>query len=188
MSQFPELEEAMGEWVHDAVHVLAAGPEPDTSHDLRRWQRDSDGVFRDRQRLVRIWPHQELDRLRQLPSWRAVEQILLNDPRLRPQMDTLVGTIYGGSRLDAERAGQLVLPLPDEVGDLEGAFRRRYEQLDKILAAPEIELFVVWPIPGLTSSEFPIALEPDFELDVMSDGELAAALNTEVLPLTFPGL
>src|SRR5215204_5174954 len=104
MSEFQELEEAMREWVHDAVAILVAGPEPDMSHDLRRWQRDSDGIFRDRERLVRIWPHRALEGLRQLPSWQAVGQILFHDPRLRPQMNTLVGTMYGGSRLDAERA------------------------------------------------------------------------------------
>jgi hypothetical protein len=120
-----------------------------------------------------------------LSSWHEVEQVLHNDERLRSQMDTLVGTSQGGSRFDAETASQCVLPLPDEVGDLEATFARSYDRLDGFLAAREIGLVVVCPIPGLTSNEFPIVLEPDLELDLMSDGELTAALNTEVLPLMF---
>jgi hypothetical protein len=91
------------------------------------------------------------------------------------------------SRFDADIAGRCVLPSPDEAADVNAAFARRYERLDRFLAAREFVYLVVWPLPGLTSTRFPIELEPGIELDAMSDDELAAAFNTEVLRLLPPG-
>ncbi len=188
MANFDNLERALREWAHEAVGRLSSGLGPEVSTSLRRWQRDSDGIFRERERPVRVWRHSELEALHELPSWRAVEQALQDDVRLRAQLDQLAGTAQGSHRFDSDTAGWFVLPLPDEVEDLEGAFERRYGNLDGFLAASEIEYSVVWPLPGLTSSTFPIALEQDVELDIMSDQELAAVLNTEVLHLRFPGI
>jgi hypothetical protein len=180
MANFDHLEQAMRGWVHDAIEYLSH-TEPDLSPGLARWQRDSDGMFRKRERLVRVWQHSALEAAQQLPNWRAVERALQEDNRLKAQLDQLVGTAEGGRRFDAEIAGRLVLPLPDEVSDLDVAFARRYGNLDGFLAADEIQSVVVWPLPGLTSEHFPIQLEQDIELDILSDDELAAVLNAEVL-------
>jgi len=189
MANFDKLEQALREWVREAVARASSGSEPDISLGLPRWQRDTDGVFRKRERPVRVWPHAEAEALRrQLPSWPAVEQALQEDDRIRPQLGQLVGTIQGVGQFDAETAARHVLPLPDEVGDLEGVFGRRYSELDRFLAADELEYVVIWPLPGLTSTELPIVLEQGVELDIMTDEELTAVLNTEVLQLGFPGL
>jgi hypothetical protein len=68
---FDKLERALREWVFEAVARLSSGPEPDTSYDLRRWQRDTDGIFRERERLVAVWRHTERKALQGLPSWRG---------------------------------------------------------------------------------------------------------------------
>ena len=147
--------------MHEAITHLSGDSQPDVWEDLRRWQRDSDGIFCFRERRVQVWHRDELEALHQLPTWAAVEQALQDDDRLRAHLDQLVGTNQGGSRFDADTAGRCVLPSPDEVGDLEAAFTRRYEGLDQFLAVQEIEYVVVWPLTGLTSDEFPIPLEPD---------------------------
>ena len=188
MANFDKLEQALREWLSEAVAHLSGGSEPDVFRGLRRWQRDSDGVFRHRERSTRVWRDAELEAVQRMPSWRAVEQALIDDERLRAQLDQQVGTAQGGAHFDAEMVARQVLPLPDEVGDLGAVFARRYGELDRFLAAQEIEHVVVWPLPGLTSSEFPITLEEDVDLDIMSDGELTAVLDTEVLRLIFPGL
>jgi hypothetical protein len=178
----------MHAWVLEAVAFLSSdGQEPEVTSGLRRWQRDADGLFRDRERTVRVWRRADVDATRRLPTWQPVEDVLRGDERLNIQMDTLVGTDQGASLLGAEQVGRCVLPLPDEVDDLESAFARRYGQLDRFLAAAEIELLVTWPIPGLTSAVFPITLEPGIELDTLTDGEFAAALNTQVVAPRFPG-
>jgi hypothetical protein len=185
---FRKLEQAMRAWVHEAIAVLSNGPEPDPYSDLRRWQRDTDGVFRERERLTTVWGHSQVEALQQLPTWNTVMQAFQEDERLRPQIGQLVGTAQGSSHFDAWTAGRIVLPQPDELDDLETAFLRRYERLDRFLAAQEIEHVVVWPLAGLTSSTFPIALEQDVEIGLMTDQELTAALNTEVLRPIHPGI
>jgi hypothetical protein len=186
MVHFEKLERALREWVTEAVASLSNGPELRVSSGFPRWQRDTDGVFRKGERPVRLWYPDQVEALGELPSWRAVEQALQEDDRLRAHLDQQVGTIKGGSQLSRELVSRHVLPMPDEVGDLKGAFARRYGELDSYLAADEIEFLVIWPLPGLTSSEFPITLEQGVEVDIMSDAELTAALNTEVLSLVFP--
>ena len=186
MAPLEKLERALREWVHEAVARLADGPQVEISPGMPRWQRDTDGIFRHRERPARIWHHDSVEAARQLPSWRAVELALQEDDRVKAQLGQLVGTIQGGSQVTAELIGRHALPLPDELGDLEEAFARRYRELDTFLAASELEYLVIWPLPGLTSSEFPITLEQGVEIDVMSDAELTAALNTEVLSLVFP--
>src|SRR4249920_2746207 len=121
MANFDHLEQAMRGWVRDAIEYLSH-TEPDLSPGLARWQRDSDGMFRKRERLVPVWQHRDLEGVQQLPSWRAVERALQEDDRLKAHLDQLVGTAEGGRRFDAEIAGRLVLPLPDEVSDLDVAF------------------------------------------------------------------
>jgi hypothetical protein len=188
VAQFKQLEQALHEWAREAVASLANGPEPDVRLGLPRWQRDTDGVFRKYERPIRVWPHAEAQATwRQLSTWSAVEQALQEDDRLRGQLDQWIGTAEGGGHFDADMAALAVLPLPDEVGDLETTFARRYGELDRFLAAQEIEYLVIWPLPGLRSSEFPITLEQGIELDIMSDRELAAVLNTGALSLMFPG-
>jgi hypothetical protein len=180
MANFPKVEQALRTWVHDAIEFLYH-TEPDVSPGLARWQLDSDGLFRKRERPTPVWQHGDLEAVRQLPSWHAVERALQDDERLRAHLDQLVGTAEGGRRFDVETAGRLVLPLPDEVSELDVAFARRYDNLDGFLASEEIQSVVVWPLPGMTSDQFPIQLQQDIELDVLSDDELAAVLNAEVL-------
>jgi hypothetical protein len=111
-----------------------------------------------------------------------------DDERLRRHLNQLVGTAEGALTFTVENAADLVLPLPDELADWENAFSRRYSELAGFLAAEEIESVVIWPLPGLRSNNLPIQLERDVEIDVLSDDELAAALNTEVIRLMFPNL
>jgi hypothetical protein len=134
-----------------------------------------------------MWPHAETEAVRQLPTWHAVE-VFQEDDRLRGQYEQLVGTAQGSRRFDGELAAQMVLPFPDEVNDLESVFARKYGDLDRFLSADDIGYVVVWPLSGLTSSEFPILLEPNLEIGLMSDEELTAVLNTGVLRPTFPGV
>jgi hypothetical protein len=45
----------------------------------------------------RVWNRTDLEALRQLPAWAAVEGALQGDENLRAQLDTLVGTARGAS-------------------------------------------------------------------------------------------
>jgi hypothetical protein len=103
-------------------------------------------------------------------------------------LNQFVGTAHAGSRFDLDALARQVLPLPGETEDVELAFARRYSELEGFLVTEEVEFVTVWPLAGLTSSTFPIALEQGVELDIMPDEELSVMLDTEVLRPFFPGV
>jgi hypothetical protein len=53
MTNFENLEQAMRTWVLDAVKYLSH-TQPFLAPSLARWQRDSDGLFRNRDRPLRF--------------------------------------------------------------------------------------------------------------------------------------
>jgi hypothetical protein len=68
----------------------------------------------------------------------------------------------------------------------DAAFARRYAEAELFLDATAFERLTVWPIWGLRIEGGPVPLEPDIELDHISDAELAAALNLGVVTPRFP--
>jgi hypothetical protein len=187
MSHFHALEQALRAWVQEAVAHLPSDAQPDlAAGGLPIWRRDKDGIFRSSKRLANVWNDAELAALIALPTWPAVETALQNDDRLRTHLNQLVGTFHGVSNYDAEEFGRRVLPTPDDGNDLDAAFIRRYSWLERFLVAEEVRYVAVWPLPQLASRRFPIELEPGIELDFMSDDELAAVLDTDVLRLRIP--
>jgi hypothetical protein len=75
VATFPELEQTMRVWVGEAAARLSEGPEPDISPGLRRWQRDSDGSLRERERPVRVWRHAEVEAVRLVPDPEATRPL-----------------------------------------------------------------------------------------------------------------
>lgn len=187
MAEFPELERTLRAWVLEAVQRLLGSAGPEESYDLRRWRRDSDGIYRNRERVMPVWRHAEIEALWDLPSWAEVERTVQEDPRLEEQVGQLVGSDQGGRLLEMQTLGRHVLPLPGEMSDVEGFFSRRFSELDGVLGTQELEYKVVWPLPGLSSGQFPVQLEQDVELNRMTEDELTTALNLELVQPTFPG-
>jgi hypothetical protein len=187
MTEFSQLKSALRNWVNEAISRLSADTNaPDRTTDLGHWQRDSDGVFRDAERVIEIWSRTSVNSLFDLPSWAAVLDVIHADERLNRQLDTLVGTSQSSHHLEATSLGRRVLPRPNELDQITEAFDRHYEELESFLAADEVEYTVIWPLPGLTSGMLPVQLDSTLELDAMSDRELGFALDTEVVRTLFP--
>jgi len=187
MAEFPELKDALRAWVNDAIDRLSNdNAAQDYTTDLGHWQRDSDGVFRFAERPIVVWDRMAVNNLFDLPSWAAVLDLLHGDSRLSDQMDTLVGTAHGGHHIEPESIGRRVMPRPDELAHAAESFEARYEEIERFLAAHEIEYAAIWPLPGLTIDALPVQLESKIELDAMSDRELGFALDTEIARTTFP--
>jgi hypothetical protein len=188
MDEFPELKEALCKWASDAVtRLLATENSQELSASLPHWQRDSDGIFRNRESVSEVWSRSVVDLLQQLPSWVEVEGILQSDSRLNFQINTLVGAMSSGrGRLEASHVGLCVLPSPTEVDSFDEAFAERYAKIEHFLAATEFESVVVWPISGLVSGDLPVQLDTSLELDTMSDWELGLALDAEIVRPMFP--
>jgi hypothetical protein len=173
VAEFPELKEALGAWVNDAIDRLSRDVTArDYTTDLGHWHRDADGVFRDTERPVEVWDRHAVHSLLELSSWAAVLDALQGDRRLNDQVDTLVGTAHGARRIETANIGRFVLPRPTELAQAAEAFEARYRELESFLAAHEIEYKAIWPLPGLTSDVLPVRLDSKVELDAMSDREL----------------
>jgi hypothetical protein len=185
MTEFPALERALRAWVREALSHLADGSGPELVHGFPRWQHDSDGVFRLHEE-VRVWPSNEVQGLFQLPLWPDVTSALQSDDRLRDHLGKLVGTEGMQTVFDVKATAQHVLPPPDEAEEAERAFQQRYDEVDRFLAASEIEYTTVWPIPGMKSSNLPVALEVDVGVTRTSDSELTMLLDRQVVRSQFP--
>jgi len=187
VAEFPELKEALYKWANEAISRLSADDESrDIRTDLGRWQCDSDGIFRDAEREMEVWNRKCVDNLFDLPQWATVLDVLHATDRLEQQLDTFVGTAKGGRHLEAASIGRVILPRPNELGQFDVAFEKRYAELEDFLAVDEVEYTVIWPLPGLVSAVLPLQLDSMLELDAMSDRELEFALNNEVIWTVFP--
>ena len=101
MAEFPEPKNELRNWVNQAIGRLRAVGNPrDYTTDLGHWQRDSDGVFRDAERIVEIWNRTSVNSLFDLPSWSAILDIIHADDRLNGQVDTIVGTSLSSHRFE----------------------------------------------------------------------------------------
>jgi len=182
MAEFPELKEALRKWT---VEVVASLADDRTARHVGigwpQWGCDPDGIFRDIARPMGGWDYRNLDRFKYLASWPSVIKVLLDDDQLSRQIDTLVGTAQGGLRLEAFNIAVQVLPGPDELSRVDEAFEDRYDQLEAFLTANELDFKAIWPVPGLIVDGIPLQLEPEIELDGMTDRELAVALRTEII-------
>jgi len=187
MAAFPELKRALFAWVNEAIDQLSHdNAARDYTTDLGHWRCDSDGVFRDRERIIDVWKRTAVNSLFELPSWTAVLDVLHEDSRLYDQADAFIGTLQGGHQFEATSIGRRVLPRPNELDRLTEVFEERYEEFDIFFATNMIEYIAVWPLPGLTCTMLPLQLEFAVELDAMSDRELGMALDTEIVRTTFP--
>jgi len=115
---------------------------------------------------------------------------LAADPVIGPQLGALVGTSAQVERVDADRilGGFLWTTIALEPG-LEGgraAFDAAYERVHNELVAEEIESVMVAPLRSVEVPAPPVSLD-DLEIDRMTNEEVAAGLDTAVLPSFPPG-
>jgi len=186
ITEFPALREPLHAWMLEAVATLTA--DSDAAYEgfgLPAWKCDPDGIFRNIARPVDGWDFHKLRQLQQLATWSNVEKAFQEDSRLSRQVDTVVGTILSGLRVEAINFALGVIPRPSEIDRAEEVFEQRYAQLESYLVADELDFKVIWPLPGLIVENTPVELEPDVVLDAMSDRELVAALRTETVRPTF---
>jgi hypothetical protein len=186
--EFPDYKAALRAWVEEAIPELERLPNGIiTSSAVRRWGCDNDGIFRSRERPVKIWNLGYRDRLQELSTWATVVAAVQANHRIGGQLDDLVGTAQSATRIEAISAGLCVLPFPDDLSRLNEAFEEGYADLETYLCAEELDSVVIWPLPGLSGEPLPIELETNLELGTMSDLELTMALEYELVRPSFPG-
>jgi hypothetical protein len=118
-------------------------------------------------------------------EFRAVVEALRGHPVIRGRLDTLVGTAFTASRLEAEGVPDRVLWELDAgsasftVEALDDAVQRVYRWLTR----DRESYVVIASLPGVVLDEGgPIELEPGVEIDRMSDEEVNACLMFGLMP------
>jgi hypothetical protein len=186
VTYYPDLKRALFDWVKETLDLLLKdGRARYLSTEGARWERDSDGIFRRRERSAERWAPFLIEHAQCLPSWLAVMDVVDRDSSLSGQVSVLVGTIQGGIRIEASQLFEHCLPLPAEVAMSDEIFNTRYGELDAYLGRSELEYCSIWPLPCTVTTPLPLELEPAVEVDTMSDGELSAALNTGLVRPVF---
>jgi hypothetical protein len=117
------------------------------------------------------------------PEHRKCREALEKHPTIGPRLDTLVGSVWGLQRLDADQIPDRLLWTQLESASFdERAFAEEFEELYAWLVR-EHELFTVLaPLAGLDLERSPIPLGQTIEVDQLTDQEVGRCLEYGVLP------
>lgn len=127
--------------------------------------------------------------LHSLPEYTTAREALLADSVFGPQLDRLVGTVLGGHRVESEGFldGLIVQQLRRGSFDFdEEVLLESYLQAESAFYKEELSFTLLLPLVGLTIEDAPIELAPGLELDRLSEEEIGACLELDLLPLPFP--
>lgn len=181
------LYQAVRDYVQAAMSLLAEacheGP-PRVIFGLDEWKRDPDNIFRLRDREEPFWVQcieANRDRLHELNEYRRVVAALRTIPHISQQLENLVGTVQGSQRIEVHHvADYVVWRMPQSTGELrfrESQFDHLFNRFEADLNRTSLAYVVVAPLLGLKVEPVPIQLEPDIEVDNMTDEEIVRCLR-----------
>jgi hypothetical protein len=128
--------------------------------------------------------HFELAKQHETEEYAACVDALRGHPVNKDRLNTLVGTTFSASRVDLESLpDQLVLGLLDQDADRldESRFDAAFAELYTWLIRDHETFAVIAPLLGLNLEGAPLKLEPDIEIDRMSNDEAVAAITAGLI-------
>lgn len=191
-SESSELYEAMRSYTAVALQLVSKqcpeGP-PDLMRSPDNWKRDSDRRFRVYDESIPYWVGCILssrDALHNLDEYQRLLAVFRDTPDIAAQMDQLVGTAFGTTTLEAHHiTDRLIWSLAESTRGLhfdEQVFDEQFRQLITDLRRSEFSFILLVPLFGVTAESLPIALEPNVEIDRMTDDEIVRCLTVGMLP------
>lgn len=158
---------------------------PEWDLDIR-WERDTDGNFRElRHRTRRMWSILDQRWLHTQPDYDAVVARLKTDAIVSPHLDRLVGTCNSLQRIEADDILRSVIyAMLNEQGCLEFTdelFNREWHELTEFLNCNQVPFKTVAPLPYLTLPHFPLHLSDEIALDRLSDEEVTRCCRVGIL-------
>lgn len=191
-----QTERVLHDFVRDAVSHLSEAQKDSAPEfeDDTRWERGTDGHFRERkERMRRLWPMLNDEWLRLLPDYQTCTECLKADVVVGPHLDRLVGTIMSASRLEANNIlKSLIHAMLDDEGRLaftDERFHSKWRELVGFFAADRIASKTVAPLPHLVVPPFPFRLNNELILDRLTDDEVTRCYQVGVIrpdSLQFP--
>lgn len=162
--------------------------------DNTRWERGTDGHFRERKKRVRrLSPILSEECLRSLSDYQPCLECLKSDVVVGPHLDRLVGTSMSGFHLEANSiVMSLLYAMLDDEGRLaftDERFRSKWTELVGFFTEGRIATKIVAPLPYLVVSAWPLQLSSELVLDRLTDDEVTRCYQVGVIrphSLSFP--
>ena len=154
--------------------------------DDTRWERGTDGHFRERKKLVRrLWPILSDEWLRSLPDYQSSLECLKSDVVVGPHLDRLVGISMSRFLLEPNKiVMHLLYAMQDDEGRLgftDERFRSKWTELVGFFAENQIATKMVAPLPYLVVPEWPLRLSNELVLDRLTDDEVTRCYRVGVI-------
>lgn len=191
-SESSELYEALRSYTAAALQLVSKQcPErpPDLMPSPYNWKRASDQRFQVYDESIPYWVDCLLshrDALHNLDEYQRVLAVLRGTPDIAAQMAQVVGAGVEITTLEAHHiTDRLIWSLAESTGGLHfdgHVFNEQFHQLITALRRSEFSFILLVPLFGVTAESLPIALEPDVEIDRMTDQEIARCLIGGMLP------
>jgi hypothetical protein len=160
-----QTERVLHDFVRDAVSHLSEALKDSAPEweDDTRWERGTDGHFRERKKRMRtLWPMLSDEWLRSLPDYQTCVECLKSDVVVGPHLDRLVGTNMSASRLKANNIlKSLMYAMLDDEGRLaftDEQFDGKWREFLGLFGADRIASKMVSPLPHLVVPAFPLRL------------------------------
>ena len=173
-----EVEEALESFVQDACESIGRF-DIDTTIGYERWKIGDDGHFR---KAVRPSPH--IDE-KKLSGFADVERLLLNDPTIGPQLNTLVGTSVSQTRIESRNIvlSLLYAQVADDgaVEFTHESFESQWSRITSFFECSTFNWTLLAPISSLAEATLPISLSDSVFLDRFSEGEVTKLVQVGLL-------
>ncbi|ALA57217.1 HEPN domain-containing protein [Nitrospira moscoviensis] len=183
-----QTERVLRDFVRDAVSHLSEALKDSAPEfeDGARWERGTDGHFRERKKRLRtLWPMLSDEWLRSLPGYQTCVECLKSDVVVGPHLDRLVGTSMSSSRLEANNIlKSLMYAALDDEGRLaftDERFHGKWRELASFFGASQIASKMVAPLPRLVIPAFPLRLNNELVLDRLTDDEVTRCYQVGVI-------
>jgi hypothetical protein len=192
----PKLYAGGKAYVEAGLRLLAGrcGAQDRMAHETTEWVPSGGKVeaFVKRTHQVRSWSgcvQRHKDALHALSEWTNLVSILRADEVIAPQLDTLVGSPFGRSRLETQTvADGLLTRTADTISGFkfrEKEFSEIYHDVERAFYEPHLVYIAVAPISGLTCKVLPIDFDKSIAIDRMTDEEVAKCAATGLLRSPF---
>lgn len=191
-----QTERVLHDFVRDAVSHLCEALKDSAPEfeDDTRWERGTDGHFRERKKRMRtLWPMLSDEWLRLLPDYQTCVECLKSDVVVGPHLDRLVGTSMSAFRLEANSIlKSLMYAMLDDEGRLaftDERFHSKWRELVGFFGADRIGSKTVAPLPYLVVPAFSLRLNNELILDRLTDDEVTRCYQVGVIrpdSLRFP--
>ena len=184
------------DFVRDATSHLAEAQKdsaPEFEDDIQ-WEHGTDGHFREHKKRIRVlWQILTDEWLHSLPNYQMCIKGLKSDVVLGPHLDCLVGTSISVSRLEADSIlKSLVYAMLDDEGHIaftDERFHGKWQELVGVFGTDRIAFKMVAPLPDLVLPAFPLRLNNELVLDLLTNDEVTRCYQVGVirpLSLRFP--